>query len=388
MSARGTNFRVGLFVTVALLIGGVLAFAIGNQRSLFSSKTEYTAVFDNVSGLRPGSPVRIGGVDVGTVASVELADNGRIEVVFGVVDDATSLVREGSIATIGNKGLLGDKLIEVTVGEGEPLPAGATIPSEASPELTSYLAEAGRILGDVQGTVENLRLATEPLGDAEFGEDIRDVAHNLSLLTKMATSEDGTVGRLLADRELADRFERTLQNTETMTAELSQSARNVRLVLDEVRAGDGTAHELIYGTEGRRLITNLADTTGEASQILAEVRTGDGMLHGLVYEDTGAELMTNLTDASGSLRDVLGDIRDGRGTLGALIADPSIYEDIKRLIGDLQRNEILRALVRYSIRRDESQGDVDVRSEEAPADEPAPPPAERTPPPDEPASAP
>lgn len=378
MSARATNFRVGLFVAVALAIGGTLAFAIGNQRTLFTSKTDYYAFFDNVSGLRPGSPVRIGGVDVGTVSGVDLTEDGRIHVTFGVVDDATALVREGSVATIGNKGLLGDKLIDVTVGDGDPLEAGATVPTESTPELASYLTEAGRILGDVQGTVENLRLATEPLGEPGFGEDIRDVAHNLSTLTKMATSQDGTIGRLMSDPELADQFERTLRNTETMTAELSQSARNVRLVLDEVRSGDGTAHELIYGSEGTRLVTNLADATGEASQILAEVRTGDGMLHGVVYEDTGAELMNNLTDASASLRDVLLEIREGRGTLGALIADPSIYEDIKRLIGDLQRNEILRALVRYSIRRDESQGDVDVReepSEESPPEESAPPPA-------------
>lgn len=379
MSARGTNFRVGLFVSVALLIGGLLAFAIGNQRSVFSAKTDYNAVFENVSGLRPGSPVRIGGVDVGTVSSVELGDDGKIHVTFGVVDDATDLVRQGSVATIGNKGLLGDKLVEVTVGDGEPLPAGSVVPTETSPELSTYLAEAGRILGDVQGTVENIRLATEPLGDPQFGEDIRDVAHNLATLTRLATSNEGTVGRLMSDPELADQFQRTLRNTETMTAELSQSARNVRLVLDEVRTGDGTAHELIYGQEGRRLITNLADTTGEASQILAEVRTGDGMLHGLVYEDTGAELMNNLTDASASLRTVMTEISEGRGTLGALIADPSIYEDIKRLIGDLQRNEILRALVRYSIRRDESQGDVDVRSEDAEPEAAAPPPEEPAP---------
>jgi phospholipid/cholesterol/gamma-HCH transport system substrate-binding protein len=374
MSARGTNFRVGLFVTVALVIGGLLAFAIGNQRSVFSSKTDYTAIFDNVSGLRPGSPVRIGGVDVGTVSAVDLGEDGKIHVTFGVVDDAVDLVRQGSVASIGNKGLLGDKLIDVTVGDGEPLPPGATLPTETSAEISTYLAEAGRILGDVQGTVENLRLATEPLGDPEFGEDIRDVAHNLATLTKLATTDEGTIGRLMTDRELADQFQRTLRNTETMTAELSASARNVRLVLDEVRTGDGTAHELIYGQEGARLITNLADTTGEASQILAEIRTGDGMLHGLVYEDTGAELMNNLTDASASLRHVMTEISEGRGTLGALIADPSIYEDIKRLIGDLQRNEILRALVRYSIRRDESQGDVDVRQEESEEEAPAPPP--------------
>ncbi|MEM9864220.1 MAG: hypothetical protein AAF938_21655, partial [Myxococcota bacterium] len=43
-----------------------------------------------------------------------------------------------------------------------------------------------------------------------------------------------------------------------------------------------------------------------------------------------------------------------RGTVGGFLTDPSIYEDVKRLVGDLQRNDILRSLVRYSIRRDEA----------------------------------
>ena len=47
------------------------------------------------------------------------------------------------------------------------------------------------------------------------------------------------------------------------------------------------------------------------------------------------------------------DIRAGRGTLGALLVDPSLYEDIKTLVGNVQRNEVLRALVRYSIHQDE-----------------------------------
>jgi len=49
--------------------------------------------------------------------------------------------------------------------------------------------------------------------------------------------------------------------------------------------------------------------------------------------------------------------------IGALLTDPSVYEDIKRLVGDLERNDILRALVRYSIRRDEPREPVEVTEE-------------------------
>jgi hypothetical protein len=34
------------------------------------------------------------------------------------------------------------------------------------------------------------------------------------------------------------------------------------------------------------------------------------------------------------------------------LVDPSVYEDLKMLLGNVQRNQALRALVRYSIQRD------------------------------------
>jgi phospholipid/cholesterol/gamma-HCH transport system substrate-binding protein len=35
------------------------------------------------------------------------------------------------------------------------------------------------------------------------------------------------------------------------------------------------------------------------------------------------------------------------------LVDPSIYEDVKRVLGNVERNSVLRALVRYSIKRDD-----------------------------------
>jgi phospholipid/cholesterol/gamma-HCH transport system substrate-binding protein len=359
-----------LFVIVALVIGGSLAFVLGNQRNVFRSKVEYKAVFENVGGLREGSPVRIAGVDVGTVEEVLLREDGMIHVTMGVVEEAAPLVRTDSVASIGNKGLLGDKLIDITSGDGEVLPPGGTIPSETPMDLTQYMSKAGVILGDVERTVENLRRATEPLGEQQFSDDLRATMHNLAEVSRMAAEEDGTVRRLLSDPRMADDIQGTLQNARRASAEVAQTAQGVRAIVNEVRNGDGTAHEIVYGQEGRRLVTNLADATGEMATLMRDVREGDGVLHDVVYEREGEAIVDNLTQMSEDLRVIVADIRAGRGTIGGLIADPSIYEDVKRLVGDLQRNDILRSLVRYSIRRDEAQGPVEVEApvEVEPAD--------------------
>jgi len=65
--------------------------------------------------------------------------------------------------------------------------------------------------------------------------------------------------------------------------------------------------------------------------------------------------MTNVDAMSDDMRAIVSNIRGGKGTLGALLVDPSIYEDLKTLIGNVDRNQVLRALVRYSIKQDDLQ---------------------------------
>jgi phospholipid/cholesterol/gamma-HCH transport system substrate-binding protein len=69
--------------------------------------------------------------------------------------------------------------------------------------------------------------------------------------------------------------------------------------------------------------------------------------------------MGNLSKMSDDLRSIVADMRAGKGTIGALLVDPSVYEDVKSAVGNVERNQVLRALVRYSIRADEQRPKVE-----------------------------
>jgi phospholipid/cholesterol/gamma-HCH transport system substrate-binding protein len=355
---RQTYIRVGIFVTVALFIGMTLVFLIGNRTNVFQPKTDYEVVFQSVDGLRQGSSVRIAGVTVGTVTSVQFTEGGQVRAALRVVEDAAPLVREGSYASVSSKGMLGDKLVDISVGEGSPLPPGSVIPAEDAVGMGDFMQAAGRILSDVEATVSNLRNASEPLGEPEFAEGIRETSRNMAEMTRLATEGGGTVHRLLSDPELANSVGHLVDNLQSASGELAATSRSVRAVVREIESGDGTAHELIYGQDGTRMVRNFADAAGEVATMLGDIREGEGTMHDLIYEDAGNQLIANLTEASENIRVITQDVRQGKGTLGALIQDPSVYEDVKRLLGDLQRNEILRALVRYSIKRDETPRSV------------------------------
>ena len=370
MQGRSTEFRVGIFVSLALIIGTALVFALGDGSSMFRAQRSYVAQFSNVAGLRPGSPVRMSGIDVGSVTDISFLPDGRCEVRLQVREDVSEQVTgpsnpetgEGAtVAVLGSKGLLGDMVIDLTpwrptpeVARGAVLADGGTLRTVESGGLFGALASAGELMDDARPAIENVRDFTEMLADDQLQADIHAIAHNIAELTRMASEEDGTVRRLLTDPELADRIDRTLTSASAAASELAATSRNIRMITDEVRSGDGTAHELIYGAEGTRLVSSLADTAGEAATILRDVRTGDGAAHELLYGDSAGDLISNLTAMSADLRVIVADVRAGRGTIGGLLMDPSIYEDVKRLVGNLERNETLRALVRYSIREDEA----------------------------------
>ena len=350
---RSLELRVGIFVSLALIVGTIVVFSLGNRSALFSSKRTYVAVFANVDGLRPGSPIRMSGLDVGTVGDVRFRDDGRCEVVLEIAEANARFITATSVASIGSKGLLGDKIVEVTPGTGEALPDGATVQSQEGGGLFGALATAGQAVDEARPAIANVRLLTETFADEQFRRDLADIAHNIAELTRMAREEDGTIRRLLTDPELANRLTATLGSVQLASSELARTSRNVRLITDEIATGDGTVHRLIYDQDGARLVASLADTAGEAATVIRDIRTGDGNAHELLYGDEAGDLISNLTAMSADLRVVIADIRAGRGTIGGLLVDPSIYEDVRRIVGNLERNDILRALVRYSIREDE-----------------------------------
>ncbi|MCC6897407.1 MAG: MCE family protein, partial [Polyangiaceae bacterium] len=98
---------------------------------------------------------------------------------------------------------------------------------------------------------------------------------------------------------------------------------------------------------------------------------GNGPAKSLIYgDDKSQELMGNLNAMTRDMRQIVAGVRAGKGTVGALLVDPSVYEDLKMVLGNVERNKAVRALVRYSIKQDETRPKVEVKDPGAP-----PPPA-------------
>lgn len=121
---------VARIVAIAVLVVAVIAVVLVVSDS-DDDAYEVTAEFTNASQLVRGNEVTIGGTGVGTVKSIELADNGNALVRFSVADEFAPLpattvaqVRSLSLASIANR------QVQLTLPpdrDGETIPDGGTL---------------------------------------------------------------------------------------------------------------------------------------------------------------------------------------------------------------------------------------------------------------------
>ena len=352
------EIKVGIFVILGLIVAGVLIFLIGDERRVFDKHYKLNAAFTDVAGLKPGAPVRMGGIDVGSVETVRFGDDAkdkRLHVRFAVVGAAHERIRDDSVVTISNRGLLGDKMLEVSQGsETRPvLPDNGDIKSEQPEDLQKYLSKANEILDLAKSTLQNLKELSGTAADPQVADDLKNTVHSMRLLLGDAASHDGFVHRMLTDPKMADHLDQAFVEARHAGQSFDRVAAETRTLLEQAKKGPGLAHTLLYSKDGDQILANFSKTADELQKTLEEVRTGKGAIHELVYGQSGADVTANLQAITGDLKEIVADVKKGKGTIGALLVDPSVYEDVKTILGNLDRNQVLRALVRYTIKQDE-----------------------------------
>ena len=109
----GLFFFLGIFLLVTFVI------ILGGNKGLAQSKFQVTVLYRNVGGLMEGAPVRLSGVNVGTVDRVEFLnrefDGRRVAVTLNILSKYRKQLENNLRFTIQTEGILGEKLIEIDV---------------------------------------------------------------------------------------------------------------------------------------------------------------------------------------------------------------------------------------------------------------------------------
>jgi phospholipid/cholesterol/gamma-HCH transport system substrate-binding protein len=278
------------------------------------------------------------------------ANDRRIYVKLQVERSEAVRIHADTKAQILGKGLLGDKMVDLsTDGKGPLLTGGGTLDTSEPVDFTSAL---GVLAGKANHAMTNVEHTTELLNDPKLHDDIRASLDDIRALLDGVVQKDSAAHRLLLDPSEGARIDHAITSLQESSEQLNAAIASVRDVTDHVKSGPGLVHALVYDGE---MSQNAAGAVAEVHKDLEAVRTGNGLVHSLIYgDDSTQHVMGNVDAMTGDLRAIVHDVRQGKGTLGALLVDPSVYEDIRALVGNVERNEVLRALVRYSIKADEA----------------------------------
>src|SRR5215510_5082585 len=95
-SLAWSQLKIGVMTITAIVIAAVLIFSLTGSKGFSWQRYTLKTRFANVAGLAKGSPVRVAGVEVGTVTGVEFAGE-QVDVTFEVKNTTRPRITEHSV---------------------------------------------------------------------------------------------------------------------------------------------------------------------------------------------------------------------------------------------------------------------------------------------------
>jgi len=341
-SSRGIAVKVGIFLVVGVIC--LIAFSLRTKGTTrMADAYNLHTYFDTVKGLEKGADVSFAGVPIGKVAGMDF-DRKRNRVRVDLFISRDYEIHEDSIATVDLKSLLGQYFIQITPGtpETRSLANGEEIKSKDTLGLAEVMNAMGsigdnsqnlfqsldenqkRVFNQLSSVIEenrdNIHKTTEAL--AEAAPKIQSFMENADKISSSLNAGEGTLGKLLKDDEMYDR--------------VLSAASNVDEITSQIKSGRGTVGRLVYEDNLHASAEQTLEKVGSASDELKAV-VADNRAKLTEILDSLSRAIPDFEEAAKSIREVADKVNAGEGTLGKLVNDPSLYNDTKQAVGQIQK---------------------------------------------------
>ena len=273
---------------IALLIFG---YSFLKGKNLLENDRTFYAVYKNVEGLIPSSPVTINGLVVGQVVSIDFADTqGNLVVEFNVDNDFA--FSRNSLAEVYGGGLIGGKSLAIIPKYEQGLDAedGDTLPGRVEAGLLELVNER---LTPLQEKLEaaitdadTLLTSVNGILNVDNQNNLNSIFRDLSISVKQFKGTSIRLNNLLANNE--EKLNKAFSNADEISTKLNkvsdslaqinvkQIGKELEVVLanfekisKDLNAGKGTAGKLL---KDDKLYTNLERTSKELELLLQDVR--------------------------------------------------------------------------------------------------------------------
>lgn len=396
------QIRIGLFVLVSLIVFVALIYLLGAQSRIFESRYDLVAEYREVGGLIPGAVVRLGGVQVGRVSDVRLPEvpGGKVRVTLSIARKFGNRIRKDSVAGIETQGLLGDKVVEISLGSATArvLSSGATIATREPVEYNRIVGQGAEVLKNVAALSAILKTAVETLDKREALEDLSAMlksARRIAEGVEKGAVLENLTGTLESARRITEQVEKGSGWLHVLLYEEPEALRRLNALLGSTQKllADGQREEsavsILLSAEGGRAVRQLLRSVESLGWMAEQAKEGDSLLAALLFDPQYKPVVEDLRVVAQNFREVseklagggslmgsfLQDEADGPlgaaardfkaalanlrvitdrlvagdGTIGGLLQDPTVYENLAAFLEGAQRSVLLRYLIRSSI---------------------------------------
>ena len=282
--------KTALLALVAILLF-IFGYSFLEGKSWFDSNKTFYAVYQDVEGLTPSSPVTINGLKVGSVSEIGfLNPEGDLLVTFTV--DTELPFSEQSIAQIYGGGLIGGKSLAILpkYDVGSLAESGDTLPGQIEEGLLELVNERltplQRQVEDAIGSTNELITSFNEVMSPETRENLKASIEGFNTAVISLNNTVGTIERIVAVNEVKidttitnlaavsgnlEQFTETLTEVELleMTEELQETIANLEAFTEKLNSGEGTAAKLVNDPT---LYNNLERASNQLDELIQDVK--------------------------------------------------------------------------------------------------------------------
>lgn len=268
--------KVGLLTLVAMASVAVMSLKITQNQSGFGKHVEYKTLVKDASGIFEKTPIKVAGINAGKIKSIELVGSEAL-ITFEIRDSIE--VSPTAKLKIKSVGLLGDKFIDMDLGQGggERLAEGKMIPAEGGEGMDNVMKDAGEVLKEVKEIAVTIKQA---LRDDQGNNLVREIVNNINDMTS-------SLKRITTGNE-----------------------DKVNEIVDDLRA---ISSQLAHETDRYQKDSLMAD--------LSKI----------------GPILDKVDSAVSDLKIIVADVKDGKGTVGKLLRDDAVVDQVSQTLSSVNR---------------------------------------------------
>ncbi len=187
----GNKIKLGVFVSIGLLLFISAIYFIGRKQKLFSSTFKVSGIFRDISGLQVGNNVRFSGITVGVIENIEMIADTAVRVDLSIEETARKFIKKDAKAIIGSDGLMGNKIVTILPGTN----------GKKEIENNDFITTSAPVSFD--DILVKLK---------ETGNNAANITEDLAVIVNNIREGRGTIGKLFMDTVFAENIDQTIVN--------------------------------------------------------------------------------------------------------------------------------------------------------------------------------